>query len=61
MLEKSFVEKCWERVLERSVVDKGGRRVLEKSGRRVMEKSVLEASWRDWRKELERSVGEKHF
>ena len=53
-MERSVVEKCWRRVLEKSV---GGEscRVVEQCGRRELERSVVEKCWR---RVLQRSVGE---
>ena len=48
MLEKSAGEKCWKRVLERSVVEEFCREVLEK----IVGKER-------WRRLLEKSVGEE--
>ena len=53
MLEKSAGEKCWKRVLERSVVEEFCREVLEKivgeeCWRRLLEKSVGEECCRGW-------------
>ena len=47
MLEGSVAEKCWRRVLEKSVVEKCAETsIVEKCCREVFEGSVVEKCWR---------------